>query len=596
MGEHRTDERDTAEGGLLARERPAHLADSKPPPRRRRRWRRAVLVVLGVPVLVVLLGTIWWTIDTSAGRVPRNVSLAGVDVSRMSESKLATRVAALAEDHRSTPVEIVSEGRTYTTDAAAVGLRVDEGPTVEAALDVDDGTAAPLKPFAWMRSFFAEREVDLRFKINVDQAQSTITALEGEHRTAPTEPSFELVEGALAVVPGEDGHGIDADDLSERLAEAAAEARPGEPIRVEVPQVTIEPTISDEEAEAALADAEALVAEPIVVETPAGSRTIEPDAMRGWPRLELDADGMAQVTLAPDAVDATLRRAFADIEGAPKPARITLSGDGRPVVIADEPGLVCCSPESPGLLLEALRNRAGTVALQLHEGRADFTTEAAEAYRIVEPVGGARAWRSGADIPGPKPGFTTYHAAGGNRVANIHRIADLVRGAVIPPGGSFSINEHVGRRTAEKGFLPAGAIRDGQHVDEIGGGISQFATTMFNAAYFAGLDIPEYQAHSEWFDRYPRGREATMGYPAPDLRIQNNTPYGVLIWTSYTDTSLTVTLYSTTHATAEQTGISEASAGRCRVVTTTRTRTFPDGHTEQDTFRARYRPGEGQSC
>ena len=179
---------------------------------------------------------------------------------------------------------------------------------------------------------------------------------------------------------------------------------------------------------------------------------------------------------------------------------------------------------------------------------------------------------------------------------NIHRIADLVRGAVVPPGGSFSINDFVGKRTAANGFVPAGAIANGEHVDEIGGGISQFATTTFNAAYFAGLDIDDYQAHSEYFDRYPRGREATMGYPAPDLKFTNNTPYGILIWTSYTDTSLTVTMYSTPYATAEQTGISEGTDGRCRTVTTTRTRTFPDGHTESDKFRARYRPGPGQGC
>src|SRR5690606_26365690 len=101
---------------------------------------------------------------------------------------------------------------------------------------------------------------------------------------------------------------------------------------------------------------------------------------------------------------------------------------------------------------------------------------------------------------------------------------------------------------------------------------------------------------SEYFDRYPLGREATMGFPAPDLKIKNNTPYGVLIWTSYTDSSLTVTLYSTPYATAEQTGIREGSEGACRVVVTTRTRTYPDGRTEDDTFRARYRPGEGRSC
>ena len=102
---------------------------------------------------------------------------------------------------------------------------------------------------------------------------------------------------------------------------------------------------------------------------------------------------------------------------------------------------------------------------------------------------------------------------------------------MIPPGGQFSVNGHVGRRTTENGFVAAGAIRNGEHVSEVGGGVSQFATTLFNAAYFAGLDITTYQAHSEYFDRYLRSREATMGFPDPDLVIENTTPYGVMIWT-----------------------------------------------------------------
>jgi vancomycin resistance protein YoaR len=164
------------------------------------------------------------------------------------------------------------------------------------------------------------------------------------------------------------------------------------------------------------------------------------------------------------------------------------------------------------------------------------------------------------------------------------------------PGETFSVNGTVGQRTTQKGFVEAGAIREGEHVNEVGGGVSQFATTTFNAAYFAGLDITTYQAHSEYFTRYPRGREATMGYPAPDLKFKNNTPYGILVWTSYTDSSVTVTLYSSPYITAEQTGSAESSSGACKVVTTTRTRHFPDGHSENDTFKATYRPGEGQSC
>ena len=88
-----------------------------------------------------------------------------------------------------------------------------------------------------------------------------------------------------------------------------------------------------------------------------------------------------------------------------------------------------------------------------------------------------------------------------------------------------------------------------------------------------------------------------MGFPNPDLVIQNNTPYGVLIWTSYTGSSLTITLYSTPFATGEQTDRVERASGNCTVVTTTRTRTYVDGRPpETDTFSATYRPGEGLFC
>jgi vancomycin resistance protein YoaR len=255
----------------------------------------------------------------------------------------------------------------------------------------------------------------------------------------------------------------------------------------------------------------------------------------------------------------------------------------------------CCGPDSADLVWQALNADQPQAALNVTTVEPALTTETAQALGITQAVGGSNAWRNGAPTTAG-PGFTTFYDPGQPRVTNIHRIADLVRGSVILPGQTFSVNERVGQRTLAKGFVEAGAIREGEHVEEVGGGVSQFATTTFNAAYFAGLDIPTYQAHSEWFSRYPPGREATMGYPAPDLKIKNNTPYGILVWTSYTANSVTVTLYSSPYATADQTGSTESMSGACRVVQTTRTRTFPDGHSENDTFKATYRPGEGIPC
>ena len=197
----------------------------------------------------------------------------------------------------------------------------------------------------------------------------------------------------------------------------------------------------------------------------------------------------------------------------------------------------------------------------------------------------------------PVASFTTYHAAGEARVTNIHRIADLLAGTVIEPGGSFSVNDTIGPRTRAKGFVTAGVIERGVFTESVGGGISQFATTLFNAAFFAGLEFEEYQSHSIYITRYPYGREATLSYPAPDLEIRNQTPHGVLIWPTYTGSSITVNLWSTRTMSVEQTGQSEAPAGNCTRVTTQRTRTsLGSGERSVDTVQATYRPGEGINC
>jgi vancomycin resistance protein YoaR len=204
---------------------------------------------------------------------------------------------------------------------------------------------------------------------------------------------------------------------------------------------------------------------------------------------------------------------------------------------------------------------------------------------------------AGWGVTQPVASFTTYHAAGESRVTNIHRIADLLRGTLIEPHGTFSVNRTIGPRTRAKGFVEAGVIEQGSFTTSVGGGISQFATTLFNAAFFGGLDFVEYQSHSIYISRYPYGREATLSYPAPDLELSNPTDHGVLIWPTYTGSSITVTLWSTPTVTVEQTGQSEEAAGNCTRVNTERTRTsLASGQRRVDTVHATYRPGEGVDC
>lgn len=206
------------------------------------------------------------------------------------------------------------------------------------------------------------------------------------------------------------------------------------------------------------------------------------------------------------------------------------------------------------------------------------------------------AWADGSQVNEVVAEFTTRHACCENRVTNIQTMADRVRGYYMLPGETLSFNDYVGRRTREKGYLPAGAIRGGYMTDEVGGGVSQFTTTMFNAAFFAGLDLDEYQSHSVYFSRYPYGREATLSMPGPDLVLTNSTDYPVLIWPTYDDTSITVSLYSTKHIDVTEVDHRISRRGQCRHSQIDRQRTYPNGLVKVDTIIANYRPADGIDC
>jgi vancomycin resistance protein YoaR len=562
-----------------------------PADRKRRRW---VLPLSLVPAILLVVIVIAWAVDTSSGGVARNVRLAGTNVGRLSETELATQVASLAKDYASVPVEVVAspgkdepEGstHTYTTTAGEIGLTIDRDRTVEHALAVGDDSFFLLRPFTWVGSFLSERRAPVSYRVSSDQVATAAVELEGADRTAPTEPTVDLVDGAFVVVPGKPGTGIDPADIAAALPEAAAERGSGDaPVRVRVTRGAIPPVGGEEAAQQAAAGLESLVKDPVEITTSAGSRTIAPDVLRTWVTLATAPDGTVGAGLDPAKVDAGLRTAFKGITGGPVDAHFTVT-DGKPTIIPEQAGKICCGAGAAATILSALEAGSRSVALELVDAPPTFTAAEAGKLGIIEEVGHPSEF-----------GPTTEHKCCESRVQNIHHIADIIRGTVILPGQTFSVNAKVGKRTIAGGFTTGGAIIDGRVGTGIGGGISQFATTFFNASLFAGLDFGEYQSHSLYISRYPKGREATLSYPHPDLQIKNTTPYGVLVWPTYTDTSITVHLYSTTYAQVQVGTPTPSPAGNCTKYTTPRTRTYPDGHVVHDTVFARYRPAEGVDC
>jgi hypothetical protein len=229
----------------------------------------------------------------------------------------------------------------------------------------------------------------------------------------------------------------------------------------------------------------------------------------------------------PAVIDTYLDPIRAEYEAAPVDARFAINGDNISIVPGSN-GTRIDETEAALKLLQAgfTTGRVGALPL-VEDADPDVTTEELEALGIVHLVSQ----------------FTTYHACCEPRTANIQLMADAVDMAIIPAGNPFSLNGYVGQRTTEKGYLPAPTIIAGELEDTIGGGVSQFATTTYNAVYWGGYEDIEHKPHSYSFRRYPEGIEATINWRIPDLVFRNDTDQAILIDTQYTDDSITVRIF-----------------------------------------------------
>lgn len=544
---------------------------------------RVLVRALSAVALLALAVVVAWIVDlhVHSSRVVRNVKVAGVAVGGFDRAELTAAVEGVAAREEHATVRVRVSGRQFTVPARALRLDVRGPVTVERALDVGHKGALPARVWHWVRSFFSPQRVPVA--VHVDRTATYLAALDRDNgpRRRPVEPSIAVKDGRIVAVRGRAGRGVDSAAIEAAMPDAATR---GLPLEVTAGRRAVPPRFALADAERVAAEAETLAARPLGVAAGKARATLAPAVMRPWMRATPAFDRLV-VSTDPQAVRDDLAKLLSGAGEAPVDAGFRASG-ASVTITPSKTGTACCAPEAVALVDRALRDRppAGQLlALPLSVVRPKRDDTRAGQLGVREVVAT----------------FTTHHPAGQPRVSNIHKMADYVRGAVIEPGETFSINDYVGRRTVSRGFVDAPIIGEGNRFDsDVGGGVSQFATTAFNAAFFAGLEIPEYQFHTIYISRYPYGREATLAFPHPDLKIRNTSPYGVLVWTSYSGTDITVTLYSTRWVDARQSAQFKSTVGAgCTAVTTQRTRTFlSDGHTAVDKFSGTYVPGEGAHC
>ncbi len=557
-----------------------------------------VAVGLAAGLLLAGLGAVYAGVRLARDGVLPGVVVGDTSVGGLDRSELGIALRTHASRRGGDPLTVTgplprSAGEALRVNAtdAQVGYALDVEATADAvwARGRQDDPVEALVDH--VRAFAGTTEVEPVESVDEAVLAAWVADAVDDLALAPVEGDVVIEGAAVERVEPRPGAQVDTAALTADLRAAAA--RPRGPSVVPASTVEVPPSITSESVEAVAARAEQAVSAPVVLRRGDVAVQVAPESIGD--ALEVVADGgELRLALPAEAVAGAVGDTTA-FEVAPVDATVRLEpGPSGPV-----PTVV---DGSDGFGFDADRAAAQLLAVATGEGPRDVALEG----EVVPPDRTSEEARA-LQITQPVSSFTTQHPAGQSRVTNIHRIADLLRGVVVDPGEVFSVNDFVGRRTTENGFVGGGAIQEGEFVEEVGGGVSQFATTMYNAAFFGGYEIAEHKPHSQYISRYPEGREATLNFPNVDLKIRNDSPHGLLIDTSYTGTSITVTFWATPWVqVTEQTGprrnfrgpetivrrtdelppgverVVQGGGGQGFDVTVTRTLTFPDGRVETE--------------
>lgn len=556
---------------------------------------------------LVVLGAAAFALDRLAhsDEIVRGVSANGVDLGGLNDSDALTAILGIQEELNAETLTIVVADQTFQLTGAEVGYTLDTQSAIEEAKLLGRQGSIVSQFSFWATHLFSAEQISLTGEISMDGLEDRVGFFEQESQFEPPFEGDIVVNGTTpeAIYPTP-GRGINARAAGNSIELALNSAERPESLTLQVVEVL--PTLSVTDVDNAMVQARLLLGGPIDLTRtdPDFSATLtEMQLARAFiTSVETSPVANLEVSFDPAVIEAILAPQRSGLEAPPKDAEIDIDDDDNIVITPGRPGALIDATLAAEAAETAARTGTRTAELPFEAGAMpEVTTEDIEALGIIEKLSE----------------FTTFHPCCAPRVENIHLFADIVDGALVMPGETLSLNDFVGERTSERGFLPAPTIIGGKLVDTVGGGVSQFATTFYNAIFDAGLEDVTHKAHSYYFTRYPEGIEATINFPEPDLVFRNDTDAAVLIKTEYTDESITVKFFGdnggrevTTRSVSDRFGFRDfpteytadptldpadgehqtVSGIRGWSVKVTRVITNADGSTDEQTWVVVYRP------
>ena len=484
-------------------------------PRGPRRWPFAVAGALLAVVAVYALAALWL-----GDRVPRGTTVSGVAVGGQGAEQATATLDAAFRDAAGQPIVLTSTAGKVRTTPKALGLAVDVPATVDGLIGF---SLSPATMWAHLAGGSEQPAV-----VTVDDAAFTATVDKGRTKldTKPVEGAISLKGGKVTVRQPATGTTTDVAGT----ADAVRRWWPGDRT-VEVAATAVAPKVTADELTRVRGQfADIAVSGPVTISANGKSFTIAPKAFAPAVVLAPDVSGTITPRADPAKLSAVVHAAAerAAVEVEPKDAVVTFAGR-TPTVHPHVPGVGLDDASIASEVWKAIASTTRTATVATKPTEPEFTTAIAKATLPKQKISS----------------FTTNFPVGQPRVHNIKLASGIINGTYIPPGEQFSMNGILGERTAAKGYIEAGIIRDGRAATSYGGGISQVSTTIFNAAFFSGMQLDAWTPHFYYISRYPEGREATISWPNLHNKFTNTTDGGVLIQVAVTDSSITVTFWGT---------------------------------------------------
>lgn len=456
-------------------------------------------------VLVLVAGVYVGAHFLAGDKIARNTTVAGIDIGGMTSEQATEKLTKELAPAADRPITLSANGKSAKFVPSASGMTLDAQATVQQA-----GAGSSWNPAQLWRTLKGGSEVTPVYKVDETALKNAVAKQASTFQSDAKDATIAIKGTEVVTTEAVKGTVLDQPAAVSAIKQAwRTSQQVNAPLTKGDPNITTAEVtkVADEFAKPALSG-------PVTVRT--NGRSFPVDVKVIAPAITFSQDGgTVHGSFNMDKIWNGAQAELKDL-GLQSPHNASFTFDNnQPKVVPSKDG-VSISKDAFVKAVQPALTRTGaarTVDVAASPKKADITTEQAQKMGVKEVMGE----------------FTTNFPYAEYRNTNLSRAAAGMNGTLVKPGAVFSLNDTLGERTAANGYVDGYVIEGSRTVKETGGGVSQSATTVYNAMFFAGLEDVEHHPHTLYFPRYPAGREATVYYGSLDLRFRNNTPNGVVV-------------------------------------------------------------------